>query len=242
MAPATRLYAAGFRAVAYAAGPAVIILLAMTYLFSPEFYLAWVIEPQGREYQIVEISTFVAAFSATILLTIWIGHRYWSGGGRGHHTGIMVVGLIALATFFFAGEEISWGQTYLGWETPEEYRGFSHETNLHNTTLPVQSLGGVFLIVMFFVLPLAWWFDRRLWARMPPGMGPAIPEGPVVACVATGFLWQETKNLYRFLHDDYAERATYIEFFEQINEHKELVFAVALLLYAIFRFRYRAEA
>jgi hypothetical protein len=99
----------------------------------------------------------------------------------------------------------------------------------------VQSLGSVFLIVMFFVLPLVW----ALGLRWPAGLRTAIAEGPAIACLASAFFWQETKSLYRFLHEDYAQRATYIEFFEQINEHKELLIAVSLLLYAIFRFRHR---
>lgn len=39
-----------------------------------------------------------------------------------------------LACIYFAGEEASWGQHYLGWATPEGLRGINdqQETNLHN--------------------------------------------------------------------------------------------------------------
>ncbi len=42
--------------------------------------------------------------------------------------------LFALAFFFAAGEEISWGQRLFGWELPESVRDWNnkHETNLHN--------------------------------------------------------------------------------------------------------------
>ena len=233
----SRLDTAGLRGIAYAAGPAVIFLLVMTYLFSPDFYLKWVIEARGREYQIVEILTFATALSASILLAVWI-RRAWPSAGWSDRIGIAAVAVIALAAFFLGGEEISWGQTYFGWGTPESYRELAAETNLHNTGIPVQSLGSVFLIVMFFVLPLVW----ALGLRWPAGLRSAIAEGPVIACLASAFLWQETKSLYRFLHEDYAQRTTYIEFFEQINEHKELLIAVSLLLYAIFRFRHRLPA
>jgi hypothetical protein len=228
----SRLDTAGWRGIAYAAGPAVIFLLVMTYLFEPEFYLKWVIEPHGREYQIVEILTFATALSASILLAVWIRRAYPSAG-QSDRIGIATVAVIALAAFFFAGEEISWGQTYFGWGTPENH--LAGETNLHNTPIPVQSLGSAFLVVVFFVLPLVW----ALGLRRPAGLASAIAEGPVILCLAFAFLWQETKSLYRSLHEDYAERTTYIEFFEQINEHKELLIAVTLLLYAIFRFRHR---
>jgi hypothetical protein len=206
----------------------------MTYLFSPEFYLKWVIEARGREYQIVEILTFATALSASILLAVWIRRAYPSAGRR-DRIGVAAVAVIGLAAFFFAGEEISWGQTYFGWETPEDH--LASETNLHNTGFPVQSLGSAFLVVMFFVLPLVWALGLR-----PTGLRSAIAEGPVIVGVACAFLWQETKSLYRFLHEDHAQRTTYIEFFEQINEHKELLIAVSLLLYAIFRFRHRFPA
>ncbi|MFO1352797.1 MAG: hypothetical protein U1F68_19820 [Gammaproteobacteria bacterium] len=43
--------------------------------------------------------------------------------------------LITLGSFYFAGEEISWGQNYFGWLTPEAWQTINrqHETNLHNT-------------------------------------------------------------------------------------------------------------
>lgn len=41
-----------------------------------------------------------------------------------------------LATLYFAGEEASWGQHYLGWDTPESIAEVNkqQETNLHNTS------------------------------------------------------------------------------------------------------------
>ncbi len=42
--------------------------------------------------------------------------------------------LLALASFYFAGEEISWGQHYFGWDTPELFGNLNrqNETNIHN--------------------------------------------------------------------------------------------------------------
>ena len=43
--------------------------------------------------------------------------------------------MIALGTVYFAGEELSWGQHLLGWQTPAEWSALNDqkETNLHNT-------------------------------------------------------------------------------------------------------------
>lgn len=42
--------------------------------------------------------------------------------------------LVGLGCFYFAGEEASWGQHLLGWQTPEGLNEINdqHETNLHN--------------------------------------------------------------------------------------------------------------
>ena len=43
--------------------------------------------------------------------------------------------IFLLGSIYYAGEEISWGQHYFGWATPESWQGVNdqQETNLHNT-------------------------------------------------------------------------------------------------------------
>jgi len=43
--------------------------------------------------------------------------------------------IFLLGAIYYAGEEISWGQHYFGWGTPEQWTEFNdqQETNLHNT-------------------------------------------------------------------------------------------------------------
>ena len=45
--------------------------------------------------------------------------------------------LLALGSFFVAGEEISWGQRVFGWSTPDSLDAINHqgETNVHNIRL-----------------------------------------------------------------------------------------------------------
>ncbi|MCA1963086.1 MAG: hypothetical protein LDL31_03965 [Prosthecobacter sp.] len=51
-------------------------------------------------------------------------------------TGLWRIWLLGLAcgAFFFLGEEVSWGQHYFGWQTPEPLRSLNRqgEVNLHN--------------------------------------------------------------------------------------------------------------
>ena len=46
----------------------------------------------------------------------------------------VTIGLAALGSLYIAGEEVSWGQHFLGWDTPERWQELNRqdETNLHN--------------------------------------------------------------------------------------------------------------
>jgi len=46
------------------------------------------------------------------------------------------MGVFLLGAIYYAGEELSWGQHYFGWGTPEQWTEFNdqQETNLHNTS------------------------------------------------------------------------------------------------------------
>lgn len=214
---------------------ALMLALVFTYLISPAFYLEYILHSMSREHQLVEIITFGSALLGGLLL-VWSARLAWKRGGcLSERSGAVIIGIIAAASLFFAGEEISWGQSYLGWKTPESIREFSGETNLHNSFIPVNSLGSVFLAAMFFVLPLVW---HLKWPRaLPAGWGCAIAEGPVIFSMACAFGWRLAKKLYQNLYPDYKDRQTYIDFFEQLNEHKEMIVAVTLLMYGVYRIR-----
>ena len=62
--------------------------------------------------------------------------------------------LFAAACFLFAGEELSWGQHFFGWETPASWaaHNLQEETNLHNSfiwfTSTVPDVSEIIAIVM----------------------------------------------------------------------------------------------
>lgn len=218
----------------------VVIMGSLTaiYLISPRFYLEYVLHAKKREGQAVEIVTFAAAFGGGLLL-MWSSWRVWNGSGRRFRGtgGAIIIAAIAASALFLAGEEISWGQAYFGWKTPQQYRQHSVETNLHNTDIPVQTLGSVFIIAVFFGLPLAWRMRDRF--RIPMNWRPAVAEGPVIATIALAFLWKEFKNAYKWVVEaDREEPGIYRDFIEQFNEHKEMLIAVGILMYAIYRLRF----
>ncbi len=220
----------------------VILILLGTYLWNRIFFVTYIFQINQREFQLVEILTFLSAILAGYLLCcaawrLWKKHNYWATS---------LVGVVGLATIFFAGEEISWGQSYLQWSTPSWWNAhFSAETNIHNSQLPIHQLAALFIFAVFFLLPFAWKF--RNYFNLPLGLQPAIAEGPVISALAIAVLFRELKGTYRAfaplwyreidipwveVHDTF-----YQEFLWGMNEYREMLVALALLLYATYRLR-----
>jgi len=78
------------------------------------------------------------------------------------------IGVAALGSLYIAGEEASWGQHLIGWDTPERWQAINdqNETNLHNISSWLdQKPRGLLLIGIFvggIILPLAMPYLRFL--------------------------------------------------------------------------------
>ncbi len=127
----------------------------------------------------LEMATVIFAAAAGILL-MWVHYRCWQHGvlvKRRHYT---LLTLMTVFMFFFAGEEISWGQRILGFGTPE-FIGEENrqgEFNIHNLSFIQAYKDGLLTIVIFVwgvVLPLARPFfgfvaklQRAFYVPLPP--------------------------------------------------------------------------
>ncbi len=72
--------------------------------------------------------------------------------------------ILMLGCFYYAGEELSWGQHLIGWETPDGWKDVNDqgETNLHNTSalldqfprtmLTLAAVVGGILVPLFFIM------------------------------------------------------------------------------------------
>lgn len=100
---------------------AVLSLVTVAQYHWPVLYIYFIAEDSFAEY-----TTAVAFLLSAVFFGV--GARDASGLTRG----ILVLG--ALASFFIAGEEISWGQRILEVETPQAIadRNYQGETNFHN--------------------------------------------------------------------------------------------------------------
>jgi hypothetical protein len=72
-----------------------------------------------------------------------------------------------LACIYFAGEEVSWGQWYFGWATPESIAQLNdqNETNFHNTSTwfdqKPRTLVEIWIFVTGFIFPIIGFFQKR---------------------------------------------------------------------------------
>lgn len=240
------------RVLPWLIAPGACAALIGTYLASPAFYSTYVIDAEMREYQAVEITTFTTSTLAGIMLlwSAWmLGRRRpavdpeesmvrrlaegWGAAG--------IVGVAGAASLLFAGEEVNWGQTFLHWGVPESEK--PHPTSLHNNdnefAISVNQLGALYLIGQFIVLPLVWRFRDRwrlpIIGRVPDSWRAAIPEAPVIFTFIVSVLWKLIKDLYE-RPENPGEDAFWDGFVWQINEHKEMLVGITLLLmYAFYR-------
>jgi len=65
-----------------------------------------------------------------------------------------------------------------------------------------------------------------------------VPNALPISFIATGFIWKETKSIYRALTTDAQQDASdfYMQFIEQLNEQKEMLMALGLLVFAVQMF------
>jgi hypothetical protein len=215
----------------------------LIYLASPTAYLTYIISFKDREKQAVELITWSSALVAALIL-FTCAARQWlisskAPGGSLLPGGAVFIFLVGLASFFFFGEEISWGQTWFKWTTPTEMQKVSRETNLHNGYLghAVRLAGNLFVVGMFIVLPIVWKLRHKLPIKLPADWKPGIAEWPAGVCVILGFLIALPKTLYMATHTkEQCEASTfYMQYLEELFEQKEMLFAVAMLIFALYR-------
>lgn len=129
-----------------------LLLLASARLW-PKFNDAWIEGEQG----LLELSHVVIPLAALVIALRILA----MGRLRGRPWLTAWVALAALACFYIAGEEASWGQQFLQWKTPDGWREINdqQETNLHNVSSwfdqKPRSLLELGVIVGGIILPIA---------------------------------------------------------------------------------------
>jgi hypothetical protein len=240
-----------------------------TYLGGPVFSLliCWVAPLLGyelwypimghHELSFVEIATVVFLLPASVLgFVLFVRFLRSRTLPRRQAITIAVLMLIlALGALYFGGEEMSWGQSYFKWDTPESWKQINkqNETNFHNTQLdeyppwiawiddmlnnaPRQGL--LVISVLGVILPVA----TYRWRKTPEArksiwywLIPTLPLVPICLLAATSTL---PEKLARFLREGYGERFwpaydTYVRmaFIAPGGELKEYSYGMMILFY-----------
>lgn len=104
------------------------VFLALSGGLANAWYGRWMDGEQG----VVEMAQWLVVSAAVVVAARAIG------GPEVRRSSFLLVwfALAALACFYVAGEEVSWGQHFLQWNTPDYWRAINdqEETNLHNAS------------------------------------------------------------------------------------------------------------
>lgn len=104
------------------------IAIILTFRIDETFYREWIL-PEG--YGVLELSQFMLALGGFLIALSLLFRPYVKGWKLLY----AACAIFAIACFFIAGEEHSWGQHFFHWGTPEYWAQINRqqETNLHNT-------------------------------------------------------------------------------------------------------------
>ncbi len=147
--------------------------------------------------------------------------------------------LVALGALYFAGEEASWGQHWLGYKTPEAVKKINtqDEFNFHNThnifnNVPRQLMFAA-IVVGGIILPLV--LKRRLAAPEAP-KSPRywlIPNYRLVLISAMAILLRLPKRMEHILGAPSSGSYADLAFFKGSGEFKEYCYAMVIMFYML---------
>jgi hypothetical protein len=131
------------------------------------------------------------------------------------------------AMVYFAGEDLNWGQYYIGWATPEYFQlhNKENETNLHNISSwfnqKPRLMVELWLLIACIAVPLGWSLPQRLTSRAVPAM--FWPDGRLVLIAAMALL---------VLATDWLSKRGLIPRTLRWSEVEEIYFAYGWLIYS----------
>lgn len=144
----------------------------------------------------------------------------------------LVVLLAALGSFYISGEEISWGQHVLNWDTPAYWSNINdqNETNLHNTSSWLDQKPRILLFVGIVAAGLLVPLLRRFRPSALPARFTAFYPSDTLSVTALGVLLPYTIQ-------EIAESFIYGGVFARESEVQEvyMYYFVALYLWDLYK-------
>jgi len=198
-----------------------------------DFFSKWIDSESG----FIENATAVLLIPATIV-ALGLALRFYRRLGVVYFCWFF---LVALVCFGFAGEEISWGQHWLGWQSPDYFVAHNRqgETNFHNLNIHlgrvVKSLLTLVIIAGGLIMPLL----GRTRSHKHTGNGRFLDiVTPTAVCVPAAAFVFGVRLVERFktwFDLDWGIIAV------NLKESQELYIALFLLIYVLSA-RVRASA
>ena len=149
----------------------------------------------------------------------------------------LVIVLWVLGCLYFEGEELSWGQHFIGWQTPDSWQGVNtqHETNAHNIRGIVGKIAGqlprnaltLFAIGGGIIAPIVF---RIANIRFDP-KGCQYWLWPTATCLPAAFLGVNSTAPRKIVK--LFDLALPVELMTRLGEVKECLLALFLLLYML---------
>lgn len=192
-----------------------------------------------REFGLMENLTVLFLLAALIIALRTLPLRFSALHG-------LAICLLAAGAFVFMGEEISWGQHFVGWETPEEWKEINRqkETNIHNMngtvefifTKVIRSALSVGCVVGGLIIP---WILTRKQVGFRPGSlwfwaWPSLMAAPASILANVVGVPNKIANHFESTLPNYYGPFT--------GELKEAFLALVILLYAVTQFRVAKQA
>ncbi len=137
--------------------------------FIGQIVIEWTLPPllilnihaEGNIHELIQFGLLVVSFilCCTLLIKLSWKQNPWI---------FAWISLAALSCFYVAVEEVSWGQSFFNWHTPQEWQEINtqNETNLHNTSRLLNHIPRYVLMFSIamggLILPLISWFKPSL--------------------------------------------------------------------------------
>lgn len=136
--------------------------------------------------------------------------------------------IAALACIYIVGEEVSWGQHFLNWSTPDHWAAINdqNETNLHNTSSWLDQKPRLVLMIGIIVGGII----CPLLQKFKPG---TLPEKFTIIYPPMILMPVALLVIGPYLLQDVTEHIWEGGFFERVSELQELYMYYFVLLYMI---------
>ena len=152
---------------------------------------------------------------------------------RDHKIYAILYGILCVGIFFIIGEELSWGQRFFGWVTPESMKVLNKqdETNIHNIYGIGYTIKWLHLVIGAYgtIMPLIVLRSKAL-QRFRSHVSMLVPHYTLIPFFFIPFIWRIYRNLFKAPKEYYFAISEY-------SEVIEIIISMAFMFFLYFQVR-----